>query len=119
MCCNCKYLLFCIIVNKRLDEWVTIDRLDVSKIQLPKKDTKSNSRKSQNESHSRTASPEHEVILVSNKLLFGVKSQYRDMAYAYRCVHCYEEKCYEIKSGKCYFYFIFNCFLTSLSSIVF
>jgi len=49
--------------NKRLDEWVTIDRLDVTKIQLPKKDTKSNSRKSQNESHSRTASPEHEVIL--------------------------------------------------------
>lgn len=55
----------CVIVNKRLDEWVNEDRLDIERLQLPRKDSKvstlaKNSRPSSPDVHtpnSSTAAP--------------------------------------------------------------
>lgn len=35
-----RYLIFTSIDNKRLDEWVTVDRMDFDRVQLPKKEVK-------------------------------------------------------------------------------
>ena len=51
-----------ILVNKRLDEWVTGERLDYTKIQLPKKDNKSSNKRG---TDSRSSSPDKEIIVVS------------------------------------------------------
>ena len=47
-------------VNKRLDEWVSGDRLDYSKLQFPKKDGKS-----RRGTDSRSSSPDREIVVVS------------------------------------------------------
>ena len=57
-------------VNKRLDEWVTEERMDMSRIEQPQKDTKSNTPlKLTNGAHHRTdsrpPSPEKECHLVN------------------------------------------------------
>ena len=59
-----------ISVNKRLDEWVTEERMDMSRIEQPQKDTKSNTPlKLTNGAHHRTdsrpPSPEKECHLVT------------------------------------------------------
>ncbi|PIO29895.1 hypothetical protein AB205_0001160 [Aquarana catesbeiana] len=46
--------------NKRLDEWVTYDRLDLKKIQFPKKEAKTPTKNGL--SGSRPSSPEREVV---------------------------------------------------------
>ncbi|XP_018113183.1 histone acetyltransferase KAT5 isoform X4 [Xenopus laevis] len=48
--------------NKRLDEWVTHDRLDLTKIQFPKKEAKTPTKNGL--SGSRPSSPEREVVVV-------------------------------------------------------
>lgn len=53
-------------VNKRLDEWVTADRLDMKKLQFPKKEAKTPTKNGL--SGSRPSSPERaerEVVPVS------------------------------------------------------
>lgn len=47
-------------VNKRLDEWVTGDRLDMKKLQFPKKEAKTPSKNGL--PGSRPSSPEREVV---------------------------------------------------------
>lgn len=47
-------------VNKRLDEWVTADRLDMKKVQFPKKEAKTPTKNGL--SGSRPSSPEREVV---------------------------------------------------------
>lgn len=59
---QCSSTFVLLAVNKRLDEWVSEDRLDYSKLQLPKKETKSVSRRT---TDSRPSSPEREVVVVS------------------------------------------------------
>lgn len=59
------FLLVCVIffplkVNKRLDEWVTADRLDMKKLQFPKKEAKTPTKNGL--SSSRPSSPEREVV---------------------------------------------------------
>ncbi|CAK8698500.1 unnamed protein product [Clavelina lepadiformis] len=54
------YYVHYVDFNKRLDEWVSEERLDSSKMQLPKKETKSSSHR---RTESRPASPEHEIVL--------------------------------------------------------
>ncbi|XP_024121898.1 histone acetyltransferase KAT5 isoform X1 [Oryzias melastigma] len=51
--------------NKRLDEWVTADRLDMKKLQFPKKEAKTPTKNGL--SGSRPSSPEREVPVVSEK----------------------------------------------------
>lgn len=49
--------------NKRLDEWVTIDRLDLTKLQPPSKDQKTPLKELKKPSSgSRAASPEREQL---------------------------------------------------------
>uniref|UniRef100_H2YRS7 Histone acetyltransferase KAT5 n=1 Tax=Ciona savignyi TaxID=51511 RepID=H2YRS7_CIOSA len=55
---DCMYYVHYVDFNKRLDEWVNKDRVDLSKIQLPKKETKSLHKRS---ADSRSTSPEREV----------------------------------------------------------
>lgn len=50
-------------VNKRLDEWVTADRLDMKKVQFPKKEAKTPTKNGL--SGSRPSSPEREVVGLS------------------------------------------------------
>lgn len=47
-------------VNKRLDEWVTPDRLDVKKLQFPKKEAKTPMKNGL--PGSRPSSPERDVV---------------------------------------------------------
>lgn len=47
-------------VNKRLDEWVTHDRLDLKKIQFPKKEAKTPTKNGL--PGSRPSSPERDVV---------------------------------------------------------
>lgn len=49
-----------ISVNKRLDEWVTPERLDLKKLQFPKKEAKTPTKNGL--SGSRPSSPEREVV---------------------------------------------------------
>lgn len=49
-------------VNKRLDEWVTGDRLDMKKLQFPKKEAKTPTKNGL--PGSRPSSPEREVVSV-------------------------------------------------------
>ena len=64
---------FCIAgnfsVNKRLDEWVTVERMDLSKLELPQKEAKQTPLKLLNgiplPTDSRPSSPEKEVSVVS------------------------------------------------------
>ncbi|XP_023234473.1 histone acetyltransferase KAT5-like [Centruroides sculpturatus] len=55
------YYIHYIDFNKRLDEWVTKDRLDLKKIQLPKKETKTPVKDGKTES--RPSSPERELVV--------------------------------------------------------
>ena len=53
--------------NKRLDEWVERDRLDIDKMQLPKKDAKTPVKdsavsKGNCSSNSRASSPDREMV---------------------------------------------------------
>lgn len=50
-----------ILVNKRLDEWVGKDRLDLTKVQLPKKEVKTPLKEIKN--GSRPCSPDREIIV--------------------------------------------------------
>ncbi|KAG8563638.1 hypothetical protein GDO81_016160 [Engystomops pustulosus] len=54
------YYVHYIDFNKRLDEWVTYDRLDLKKIQFPKKEAKTPTKNGL--SGSRPSSPEREVV---------------------------------------------------------
>nr|XP_002131858.1 histone acetyltransferase KAT5 [Ciona intestinalis] len=56
---NCMYYVHYVDFNKRLDEWVAKDRVDLSKIQLPKKEKSSHKRSAD----SRPCSPDREVIV--------------------------------------------------------
>ena len=61
--------LFYASVNKRLDEWVTEDRMDMSRLELPQKDVKGNTplkltNGNQHRSDSRPPSPEKECHMV-------------------------------------------------------
>lgn len=59
MCSNlCIIILY--KVNKRLDEWVTADRLDMKKLQFPKKEAKTPTKNGL--PGSRPSSPEREVV---------------------------------------------------------
>ena len=61
MCvCNVFLCTYCPLVNKRLDEWVTPDRLDVKKLQFPKKEAKTPTKNGL--PGSRPGSPEREVV---------------------------------------------------------
>lgn len=53
-------LCFVCAVNKRLDEWVTHDRLDLKKIQFPKKEAKTPTKNGL--SGSRPSSPDRDVV---------------------------------------------------------
>uniref|UniRef100_A0A8P4K8T9 Histone acetyltransferase KAT5 n=1 Tax=Dicentrarchus labrax TaxID=13489 RepID=A0A8P4K8T9_DICLA len=57
------YYVHYIDFNKRLDEWVTGDRLDMKKLQFPKKEAKTPTKNGL--SGSRPSSPEREVVRVS------------------------------------------------------
>ncbi len=62
-----KCVLLCVIclckkVNKRLDEWVTADRLDMKKLQFPKKEAKTPTKNGL--PGSRPSSPEREVVSI-------------------------------------------------------
>lgn len=62
-CCCCKplrWLNWLLTVNKRLDEWVTADRLDMKKLQFPKKEAKTPTKNGL--PGSRPSSPEREVV---------------------------------------------------------
>lgn len=50
-----------ILVNKRLDEWVSKDRLDLTKVQLPKKEVKTPLKEIKN--GSRPCSPDREIVV--------------------------------------------------------
>lgn len=53
--------MFCLLkVNKRLDEWVTPDRLDIKKLQFPKKEAKTPMKDGL--PGSRPSSPERDVV---------------------------------------------------------
>lgn len=54
-------------VNKRLDEWVSEDRMDIGRMELPRKDTKTPKKegKAVNGTTSRPTSPDRELV-VSN-----------------------------------------------------
>ncbi|XP_037543488.1 histone acetyltransferase KAT5 [Nematolebias whitei] len=54
------YYVHYIDFNKRLDEWVTTDRLDIKKLQFPKKEAKTPTKNGL--SGSRPSSPEREVV---------------------------------------------------------
>ncbi|MEQ2159268.1 3-ketoacyl-CoA thiolase 5, peroxisomal [Xenoophorus captivus] len=54
------YYVHYIDFNKRLDEWVTTDRLDMKKLQFPKKEAKTPTKNGL--SGSRPSSPEKEVV---------------------------------------------------------
>ena len=56
-------------VNKRLDEWVTHERLDLKKIQFPKKEAKTPTKNGL--PGSRPGSPEREVVSRSLLHLFS------------------------------------------------
>ena len=62
MCLPMRVLSICnVLVNKRLDEWVSEDRLDIERLQLPRKDSKvstlaRNSRPSSPDVHTPTSS---------------------------------------------------------------
>uniref|UniRef100_M3ZSK9 Histone acetyltransferase KAT5 n=1 Tax=Xiphophorus maculatus TaxID=8083 RepID=M3ZSK9_XIPMA len=58
------YYVHYIDFNKRLDEWVTTDRLDMKKLQFPKKEAKTPTKNGL--SGSRPSSPEREVVSVCN-----------------------------------------------------
>ena len=58
--CVCNAFLCCSLVNKRLDEWVTPDRLDVKKLQFPKKEAKTPTKNGL--PGSRPGSPEREGV---------------------------------------------------------
>ncbi len=51
---------FFLEVNKRLDEWVTPDRLDIKKLQFPKKEAKTPMKNGL--PGSRPSSPERDVV---------------------------------------------------------
>lgn len=55
-------------VNKRLDEWVTGDRLDMKKLQFPKKEAKTPTKNGL--PGSRPSSPEREVVSVIYILIY-------------------------------------------------
>lgn len=55
------YYIHYIDYNKRLDEWVTKDRLDLQRLQLPKKDSKSALKNG-----SRPSSPDREIVIESS-----------------------------------------------------
>lgn len=62
---NCKenIIFFFWKVNKRLDEWVTPDRLDLKKLQFPKKEAKTPTKNGL--PGSRPSSPERDVVRTS------------------------------------------------------
>ncbi|XP_039271940.1 histone acetyltransferase KAT5-like [Styela clava] len=55
-----EYYVHYIDFNKRLDEWVAAERLDMSKIQFPKKDTKIGTKRSSDSVHN---SPDREIVV--------------------------------------------------------
>lgn len=59
------YYIHYIDYNKRLDEWVTKDRLDLHKMQLPKKDIKTPLKNG-----SRPSSPERELVFIRSFYFF-------------------------------------------------
>lgn len=52
------YYIHYIDYNKRLDEWVAKERLDLQRIQFPKRETKFNIKNG-----SRSSSPDREIII--------------------------------------------------------
>ena len=58
-CLTCTYYYF--LVNKRLDEWVEEERLDLSKLQLPKKEDTKKTSKGKG-AGSRPCSPDRELV---------------------------------------------------------
>ena len=52
---------FCVLVNKRLDEWVEEERLDLTKLQLPKKEDTKKISKGKG-ADSRPCSPDRELV---------------------------------------------------------
>ena len=54
-------LFFYFLVNKRLDEWVEEERLDLSKLQLPKKEDTKKTNKGKG-AGSRPCSPDRELV---------------------------------------------------------
>lgn len=70
---NVSYLqYFCIIDNKRLDEWVPAERMDLTRLEQPKKDVKTPIKKGEGTavvprvanggSNSRPSSPDREIV---------------------------------------------------------
>ena len=55
----CCHNYFCVLVNKRLDEWVEEERLDLTKLQMPKKE---DTKKINKGAGSRPCSPDRELV---------------------------------------------------------
>ena len=56
------------LVNKRLDEWVPEERMDVSKMEFPKKEQKTPKKEmGKSGSSSRPSTPDREIIVVSRR----------------------------------------------------
>lgn len=69
-------------VNKRLDEWVTAERLDNTKIQYPKKDTKSNKRNCDSVHNS----PDREIVVSRVELLLTTVLENCPVAHGKYCI---------------------------------
>jgi len=52
----------CVLVNKRLDEWVEEERLDLTKLQMPKKEDTKKISKGKGTAGSRPCSPDRELV---------------------------------------------------------
>lgn len=59
------YYIHYIDYNKRLDEWVGKDRLNLLNVQFPKRDTKSNLKNG-----SRPSSPDREIVISDKVRIF-------------------------------------------------
>lgn len=75
------------LVNKRLDEWVMADRLDIKKLQFPKKEAKTPTKNGV--AGSRPSSPEREVV--SWACTIKCLSQHNQILYEHSLVrqHCH------------------------------
>ena len=57
---KCRFKL---VVNKRLDEWVGEDRMNLDKLEQPKKEVKTPSKDGKMLNGSRPSSPERELVV--------------------------------------------------------
>ena len=83
---NILSILCVFLVNKRLDEWVTEERMDLLKMELPKKDTKTpmkDAAASKLMNGSRPSSPDREVAVTVSVCQIYYNTQRREYLFLY------------------------------------